>query len=423
MPNVPPMGVFGVGPGAAAAPTEAVDAVATLPGETAPRNVLEIWATAPGSTVPKLVWSRTPGVPASPLTQAYSAGAVTVTWVAPTITKQDGYDIKRPDGTLAGSAAQGATSFVDSAPRPLNGAYTVTAKLGGLSGTPTATPTLNLAASAASVTAVWNGTSAVNVGWAHPAYGAPHNYGVYRNGVLLATLAGTSTSWVDAGPPRGTQPTYVVVPVLSGVNGGNAGSATVSVPAAAPTSVGLSSPSVDTLRLVWAAPAGTVTGYEVQRYVSSTGPWTAWATYGTGVFSSDWGTAVSGYMRVRALSAGGASAWVQAGPVSPIPPLPVIDPDPNGFYGASGWFYLAWTALPGTTYDVERFAQIEFDGWGQSWTRLATDSTASNQNYWNGGYPADTDGFYMRVRAHRDGVYSDWVQRGPGRVVTPHTSF
>lgn len=310
MPNLSPRGLWGT-PAGSSTPTAASQVWATLPGETTPQEALEVWCGAADGT-PVLVFATTPGTPSS-VTASYSStdGTVTVAWSSPVAA--DSFVVKRSDGSTVGTVGASHTSIVDTAPRALTGAYTVTAMLGADAGTPASSSSLALANPPQSPTATVSGSTVV-VGWLPPTYGQPAtSYRIERNGSTVATVSRTLTTWTDTNPPVGTVATYSVVPVFGSTSGASA-SDTESVPAAVPTSVALAAVGSNTLRVSWAHPSGSRTGYEVERYVSS---WAAHATLGSTSTSSDWTTTVAGSMRVRTLSAGGASAWVQVGPVAP----------------------------------------------------------------------------------------------------------
>lgn len=379
---------------------------ATLAGERTPRSVLEVWA-AGADRVPKLVWIRDAESP-SAATIAYSNPNVNVSWTPLSPLRSDSYEVRRPDGSLAGTALQDAVAFVDSAPMALSGAYTVTGMIAGVAdSTPRSSNSLNLTTAPQTPAAAFS-TPNVNVTWTAPSWGQPHFYHVYRNGVYQAQVVGTSLAWSDTNPPRGTQPTYTVYAVLSGTLSAGATTAAVNVPAFAPVSVGLAAlPAGDSLRLTWASGGGTVTGFEVQRYVSS---WQAHASYGAGTFLSDWATTSAGYMRVRALSAGGASDWVQSGPVSPVTPPPVVThpgefPDETYFL----FFWVAWSGSA-TGYVIERYS-TSYGGWISWDTGGAAPNPHSHFIDFNCGAPC-AHPWYARVKTTGPLGDSVWVQIG-----------
>lgn len=148
MPNLLPKGIFArITAGAGAEPA---DMKASVPGSSVPQTVIEVWASG-ADHVPQLVWANSADAPTG-VNIAYNSAtvAVTVTWVphiAPT--KADRYEVRRPDGSLAATVMGAASnSYVDTAPRGLNGAYTVTAVLVGqiytVSSAPVASNVLDL---------------------------------------------------------------------------------------------------------------------------------------------------------------------------------------------------------------------------------------------------------------------------------------
>lgn len=425
MPNVPPMGAFGLGPVAApAAPTEAVDAVATLVAETTPRNVLEIWA-SDAAGVLKLVWVRVPDGPAS-ATVGYVAatpaagGKAAVSWVPLVPLRSDSYRVDRPDGSVVGTATQGATALDDTAPRPLNGAYKVYARLASLvDATPAVTSVINLTMVPATFTAALvdnrpSGGGIYNhLVWTAPGYGKPHQYQIFKNGALYTTVSGDTTVYDDAGMIMGATSNYVVYPVLSGIKNATGAAASVAVPQDPPTGVVLSNPSADVLRLDWVAP-GQYSYFEVQHYDNTVGVWTAHSTT-TGTYDT-WAVVNAGYMRVRAVSAAGvASGWVQAGPVTPKPPVPGVS-----YCGeVAGNRYAVQIAvdsysLPGSTYFCAEVYTATYPYWSTLNTidgPCAYSDAFGNPPFLTFG--RGTDWAYLRVKRQRNGVWSDWYQCGP----------
>lgn len=311
MPNISPRGLFARAGAAAVAPATAV--YATLPGSTDPAEVLEVWCGAADGT-PVLVYASQPGVPPT-ATAAYSSttGVVTVEWDADVAA--DGFVVKRADGSTVGTVAGSVGALVDTAPRALTGAYTITSTLVGMTSTPKATNSIDLREAPGSVVAAVLESSVV-LGWAHPVIGQPPSgYRIERAGSTVATVARSTTTWTDTNPLVGAVATYTVTPLWASSTTAASGSDTESVPAAPPTGVTLAAVGSLNLRLSWAHPGGSRTGYEVERYASS---WAAHATPGSATTSSDWATSDPGSMRVRTLSAGGPSYWVEVGPVTPI---------------------------------------------------------------------------------------------------------
>lgn len=432
MPNIPPRGAFGRAAGSAGVPTEVLDVVATIIGETTPRNCLEIWA-SDASGVKALVWARTPDGPASASLSYVSGtpaanGLVRVAITPSSPLRSDSYQIKRSDGSVAGTATQNATTFDDTAPLPVSGTYTVTAMLAGLvDASPTVTGSLNLtgAPASGSATLVDNrgsgGSMYVHLAWTAPAWGKPHQYQIWRNGSLYTTVSGDLLTYDDSGVLQGSTMSYNIYPVLSGVLGPNPRAVSTAVGQDAPTGVALSNPAADTLRLAWTAPA-QYSYFEVQYYDSAVGfVWTALTT--TTGFSADWSTANAGYMRVRALSSTGiASSWVQAGPITPKPPaVPAVG---MSLYVSSDYAYagllVTLNAPVGQSYEAQNY-RTDINAWEASgYETLYTPHTVtgSEGGVWEfRAYRLDSRhgavGVYMRARRVRNGVGSDWTQLGP----------
>lgn len=346
MPNVAPRGWWGRGStGAAGEVTDAWVGDPDGTGEYVPIETVFCWDEALGEYV--VLWSRTAGSPVSAAAsyQTSPGTQVTVEWVLPDPHLADSFNIRRPDGSLAGTVASSQTTFVDPDPRPLNGAYRVHGVLAGQQGPATLTNSLDLRLPPATVntSVVDNGTasSSVTVTWTHNALGRPDQYAVYRDDTLVGTVSGTTLAFSDENPLRGQVSTYSVRARLSGVTSaiGTAASAT-SVAAAPPPSATLAAtnPPLSNLRLTWTHPAGSRTGYETE-YDTNNNVFIGTASHGSSVTERNLGSTVARRMRVRTLSDGGPSAWVTRGPTTPIndvtPPGPasITSWQPEASYG------------------------------------------------------------------------------------------
>lgn len=319
MPNVPGKGVWGRPDGAGiGAPTEMVEGVATLPATTAPLGITQVWIGGPTGT-PVLVWSAV-ATPPTGASAAFSAPTqVTVSWVPASILAADSYLIKRPDGSTAGTAVGGSTtSFIDPDPRPLTGSYTVTAQLGSVSAAPVATNSLNLAAQTQSLAATNGLTNRVDLTWAHPTYGQPDLYLVYRDGVYLGPLGGNVTAWNDTSIGAGAY-TYSIVAQLSGQVGGTAPSIVGTTIPTAPTSV-LTGYNNGNGQLEVIVNSSLPGGYqfELEIYTTNTPVWSAVGTISSNVpsysgpYPGPVTTGMGWYIRARTLKNGQRSAWVQS---------------------------------------------------------------------------------------------------------------
>lgn len=385
MPNILPKGLWGrvgssTGPG-----TPAIEIGATLLGETTTRLADQVWVGAAGGT-PVIVWSATAGSPDS-ATAIYSPTQVDLAWVPSDPQVAESYNVRRPDGSLAGNVAAPGTAFTDLNPRPLNGAYQIFGVLGGVeSAVGTATNVLDLRLQPASASTVVSGdgtaTSSVTVNWTNNAAGRPDQWAIYRNGVLLTTIAGTILTVLDSNPPRGTMVDYEVRPVLSGIEGLGLAAAATAVGAMPPTSVvqTATNPPLSNLRLTWAHPGGSRTAYHVERYQTGVGPW---LNRGSGFDPSltllDLPTSISHYQRIRTMSDGGPSAWVQVGPTEPINDVtPPANANITSFRPESsyGRMVLRFTCPADADFDAY---QVQHNVNGGGYTAMAWTSASPSQ--------------------------------------------
>lgn len=286
-----------------------------------------VWEAGPGDNEWHVIWARTGGSPVS-ATASYSPTEVEINWVLANPLIADGYRIRRPDGSVAGTVNNpNVTTFTDANPRPLNGTYTVCALLAGQeSETCAVTNSLDLRFDGfnASVTILNNGSDSpqAQVSWSHPAVGRADNYRIYRgSGAYLGQVAGTVTSFTTNSISPGHENNYYVRAVLSGtVAPGQSTLATANVFPRPPRNVSLvaTNPPLSNLRIQWNPPVGTYGGFQTQmRHAGD--PFGATANHGSGARHRDWGTTQNGYGRVRSTVAGiGNSDWVTVGPTAPI---------------------------------------------------------------------------------------------------------
>lgn len=284
----------------------------------------------------QLIWARLPAAPSSATATWVAPATVRIDWTPPVANPNSHWIVRRSDGSVVGQVSVDTLSLVDTRPLAVNTStgdgtiapYTVEGFDGSASSATAATNavTFNLtpATLSASVAYPTSFTADVTLSWTpNAASGAPQGWQAYIDGVgfVGSVLPGSATSTMIAGQFRGVAPKYRIVPMTQKADGtwvqaGNVAPLTVQQRAADPANVSLYVVGLSNLRLGWAHPAGSGrSGYEVQRYISS---WEPHAMLDANALASDWATTQAGYMRVRTLSAGGPSDWVQVGPVAPV---------------------------------------------------------------------------------------------------------
>lgn len=245
------------------------------------------------------------------------------------------YNVYRTNGAFVG---QGNTVFTDTNPVAGVGSYQVEAVVAsGQVGGKKSSNSLTLAQAPSSLTAAApTGGDNVALAWSVSGVGAHDQIQVVRGGSSLAYLARGTTSYTDSNGREGTVESYQVRAVISGNPGPYSNTATSAIPANVPTSVtAVATSTIGQLKLTWGNPAGSRTGYQVQRNDGG------WANVGDDTSPSYYTWAVSTgsrSMRVRTTSAGGASAYVTAS-ATPLwdttpPPQPTITSlKPEASYG------------------------------------------------------------------------------------------
>lgn len=426
MPNVPPRGMFSSKRSLNETPvpgtTAVVDAKATLPGEVVPRQVLEVWASG-ASGVPQLVWVKDANSPTTAVVSYVAAtpasgGHVHMTWTNPNPIRSDSYRILRPDGSLAGTTTQLATSFDDPAPRPLNGTYKLVAMLGSAADpSPGVSNSLNMSTGPTAFAVTIPALTYGRLTWGHPAWGKPHQYQVFRDGALYVTLDGAALIYDDVNPTRGQTHTYQVFPVLAGVRGGGTAVLSLAYTPLDPINVQITSPAADLLQLTFNYPGGAIARYEIQRYDGNSPGWINHDLNNTsGV--SNWGTTTNvGYMRVRSVGINGqVSDWEQQGPIASIVAPPVIQ---SFLVLSTGFAQVVAITNPGSELYCAEYYLVNFPGW-RAGPFLSSGSSSSQCQPGGGGGVVwweyerfQSSPSYARVKRVRNGVDSEWTQVGP----------
>ena len=297
-----------------------------------------VWAYRNGAW--QLIWGAGPASPATATATWVAPATVRIDWTPPVTNTNTQWIVRRSDGSIVGTVPVGTLTITDTRPLLASStasdsvlaAYTVEGSDGATSSAKLATNTVtwNLAPATVStaVTYPTSTTATVTVSWTPNAtYGAPQGWRVWRSdGTWLSeVLPGTTTSLVVTGQTRGTLINVRAVPYSQNPDGtwvqaGNATNTPASIKAINPASVALTATTspISNLRLTWAAPAGSRTGYDIEHSTNGTS-WTAEGDAASSTTQRDWGTTTStGYMRIRTKSDGGESDWVQVGPKAAI---------------------------------------------------------------------------------------------------------
>lgn len=339
-----------------------------------------------------------PGTPTAATSNVGTDTDVTVAWgAAPGAVSYNVYNI---NDTFLGNTA--SLTFTDTNPKSGVGGYSVEAVLAnGDTGTRLTTNSLTLAQAPSSLNAAAP-TSGDNVAltWSVAGVGDHDQIQVVRGGVSLVNLAAGSTSYTDTNGREGTVESYQVRAKISGNAGPYSNTDTSAIPANVPTSVSaVSTSTLGQLKMTWGNPSGSYTGYETQYYTDPGSVWTA-NSDGTSPAYRTWaaGTGLR-YMRVRTLSAGGASGWVQV-QATPLwdnspPPLPTITSwKPESSYGR---MVIRFTASSSDNYQYEVNFRINGGGWNFAnvWNSLANSQSIARELTTS---PNSTNSLDVRVR-------------------------
>jgi hypothetical protein len=411
MPNLPGKGLFGPGP--------AVGVWATMSGTT-PLPAVKVWC-GDANGVPVLVWAATAGA-STGVSASYSASPstrVTVSWTNPSPVVADSYEIRRPDGSLAGTALRTDTTFYDNDPRPLSGSYIVRAILGA-SHADAASNSLNLSTAPQSLAGSWTG--AANYGWSltwsAPSWGAPDSYNVYANGALVANVL--TPGYVHRYVTPNSNINYTVAPVLSGVVGTATGNlnktrGTAVVSNLAITENGQNFADDNWYDVTWSHPAyGAPDSYTLVVYDAGASS-TVIASVTLAGSTTSWrppaGTnrARVGYATVPVLTANYTS--VGSYEASPLPELynPASYPVTMTATTNPGALRVQWADPAGgwTHFEVEVLSNPT------TWVQQGLFTKGSIYRYVDIYGLISSSGTYARVRAHSYGGSSQWVLAGP----------
>ena len=205
--------------------------------------------------------------------------------------------------------------------------------------------------------------------------------------------------------------------LLSACGGGGGGSTTSpgALPPAAPSGLMATATSASVVTLAWTGPAGTLSGYEVERATSAGGPWSQVGTppaSATGYADTGLNAGTTYSYRVRAASAAGVSGWSATASATPAVVAPSLPAAPSGLgsspVGTSS-ITLTWidNASNETGFEIER--GVVAPGAGSPAIVSLIQATAANvTTYADTGLAPDTRYGY-RIRAVNAVGPSAWL--------------
>jgi phosphodiesterase/alkaline phosphatase D-like protein len=396
-------------------------------------------AGVPGACSTATTTTTVPGAPGAPAFTAVSASSLTVGWTVPAGGAQT-YDVERAPGATGPWEVRASRIAGPSLPesgltanttyhyrvRGRNvlgqaGAYSASASVttANDAGTPPpgpiAPPTYSSVSSAA-VMVSWgpaSGATRYELERAPDAGGAP--------GAWTHVAGTTSLGYYDGGRTANTRYWYRVRATNAGGSSTSPPSGVTTAPNA-PGPPSFSSVAVTSLVVSWTAPAGGAARYEVERSLTSSGPWLRIAaTTATQCTDSALAGGTTYYYRLRALNATGVASattgWrsivtaVAAGaPSAGVPGAPTFSDVRATSLVAS------WAAASGaTSYELERATAS-----AGPWNRVASIAATSFSDL---GVAANT-AYWYRVRASNGasfGAYSaaSAVTTAPGAPGAP----
>ncbi|NHI03707.1 hypothetical protein DYY67_0777 [Candidatus Nitrosotalea sp. TS] len=261
---------------------------------------------------------------------------------------------------------------------------------------PISTTTLPL--SPPNIAATTVSDSKINLSWAAPS-GTITGYKIERSidgstwSAVTSNTGTATTSYSDTGLNPSTTYYYRIFAIGDGGTGSASSIASATTTTTAPSSLSATSISTSQINLSWAAPSGTITGYEIERSIDGS-TWSA--------VTSNTGTATTSYSdtgllsntmyiyRVSALSSGGQSlpSGTSSTDTYPDPPSPI-----STTAKAGEKILLSWTPPSGTgqirSYKIERSTD------GNNWPNTPLVFTFSNATaYVDSGLTINDKYFY-----------------------------
>ena len=307
MTNVAPRGLFGRSGAAWKPPANVWARVAG-----AWKQADYVWAFHNGGW--QLIWARVPAPPPNALLSWIRPSMIHIAWSVPTINPNANWIVRRSDGSIVATVGPNTYNVDDTRPL-LHSSSTANS-----STTPTPSKvsmgSRRPAKAESSDVQLWNltprlvdlntvaypsaSTSTViaELDAERGSYGDPQGWQVYLDGYgfVGSVLPGSARTTSIAGQGRGVQQTWRIIPMTLSPAGawtqaGNCNPTVSNNAAADPTGVTLTAVGLNNLRLSWNPPLGSITGWEIQYYVSS---WQALGTVGSGVTAVRLGDRVDG---------------------------------------------------------------------------------------------------------------------------------
>lgn len=383
-----------------------------------------------------IIWARVLVAPASATATWEPDATIRIDWVEPAVNPNTQWIVRRSDNSVVGTVPVGTTTIVDSRPLLATTAsgssnvspYTIEGSNGSTSSAKLSTNAVSYnlrpATLTSSITYPTSTGSEVTLNWTPNAtYGRPQGWRVWDNtpsgGAWRSdVLPGTTTTFVhdmSTAGWRGRVRDYQVFPFTQLPNGtwvqaGSSPATTIQSKATEPNDVSLArynqptagEASTRQVRLTWTESDSALTGYEVQTSTNGSS-WSASSDDTTPVTFVAPGASTTMYARVRTLSDGGPSDWVEVGPRTPYPDEPANPPTNVTISKTSnvGELKLTWDHASGarTGYDVEAYD-------GGSWTNTGD---VTSPSYYT--FSGDSGTRSMRIRTLSAGGPSDFVTR------------
>ena len=367
-----------------------------------------------------------PGTPTSLVATAFSSSQINLTWAASTGTVVS-YRIERKTG--AGAFAQidtvpGSTTSYSSlglTPATLYDYQVRACNAGGCSAYSTSASATTRPAppgAPSAFVATTASSSQINLSWA-ASTGIVDSYRIERKTGAAAfaeiiSVTPTTLTYADLGLTAATLYDYQVRACNTGGCSSYSTPASATTQPLAPSALVATSISSTQIDLSWAAPAGVVTSYRVERSTTTGSGFAEIATVNTTTYqSTGLNPSTQYFYRVRACNAGGCgSLYTAEANATTKPPPPGAPSGLTATVISPSRIDLSWSTAPGLvdTYRVERSTTT-----GTGFVEIASINVTTYQSI---GLNASTQYFY-RVRACNTGGCSAYTAEVSGTTHPP----